>query len=379
VSERTTVAERRAMREAVRTHAEPRPGIYRFLGREGEVLYVGTSRRLRARLLSYFTARRRRRAKAPLILRHAVRVEWDYTPDPFSALLAELRAIKRFRPRFNVAHVSDEWPRGYLALTGGPVPGLRIVRSTDDPHATRLWGPFRNVAALRDAMRTLADVTGLRDCTIESQPMQWRTSVRDGTHERRAPFAFADTRGATRSRVAGCLRHAVGSCAGMCIGEGDGAAYSRGVARALAFLDRRPSPLLRELHAAMQQAGDALAFERAASLRDKHARLHWLRTRLTRFQADADRLTFLYAPPGDSPRIYCIRRGTVRADVPLPRTPDEQQALDALVARIYLAPDPSGGDIPLHDLEEFALVASWFRRYPESLAQHTRPAPSSAS
>nr|MCU0634891.1 hypothetical protein [Gemmatimonadaceae bacterium] len=75
---------------------------------------------------------------------------------------------------------------------------------------------------------------------------------------------------------------------------------------------------------------------------------------------------------------YCIRRGTVRAVWPLPRTPEAARTLDEAAARIYLAPDPSGRDIPTHDLEEFALVASWFRRHPEALAQHTR-SPSSLS
>jgi excinuclease ABC subunit C len=360
------------MRETVRQQCEPRPGIYRFLGRNGTVVYVGVSKRLRTRLLSYFTAKRRR-AKAPRILRHAVRVEWEYAADGFGALLAELRAIKRHRPLFNVTHVSDEWPRGYVALTTGPVPGLRIIRGTDDPLAARMWGPFRNVRALNDAVRALADVTGVRDCSLESTPMQWRTTVQEGGLARRAPFAFASTRGTTpATRTAACLRHALGSCPGMCIGEGDATAYARQLSHAVGFLDRQPSSLLRDLEQAMHAAAAELAFERAAALRDKRARLAWLRTRLTRFHADADRLTFIYAPPSDDPRLYLIRRGTVRAELPVPRSDHEDEALDALISRVYLAPESAGRDIPMHDLEEFALIASWFRRQPDALL-HTRP------
>jgi excinuclease ABC subunit C len=359
------------MHTHVRDTCEPRPGVYRFLGRNGTVVYVGTSRRLRTRLLGYFS-KAKRRAKAPRILRHAVQVEWDYLPDAFGALLAELRAIKRYRPLFNTTHVSDEWPRGYAALTHGPVPGLRIVRATDDPSAARLWGPFRNVRALTDAVRALADVTGVRDCSLESTPMQWRTSVRDGATSRRAPFSYADTRGSTTTtRVAACLRHALGSCPGMCIGEGDAAAYARAVERATAILDRRPSSLLRDLEQAMHDAGAELAFERAAALRDKRARLLWLRSRLARFHADADRLTFVYAPPSDTPHLYLIRRGTVRADRPVPRSEQEERELDQLISRVYLAPETTGRDIPTHDLEEFALIASWFRRHPDART-HTR-------
>jgi excinuclease ABC subunit C len=222
-------------------------------------------------------------------------------------------------------------------------------------------------------VRALADVTGLRDCTIESTPMQWRTSVRDGAHTRRAPFAFATTGGAgTSTRTAACLRHALGSCPGMCIGEGDAVAYHRAVDRAVAMLDHRSSSVLRDLEQAMHDAGAELAFERAAALRDKRARLLWLRSRLARFHADVDRLTFIYAPPSDAPHLYLIRRGTVRADRPVPRTAVEEAELAALVERIYLAPETTGRDIPTHDLEEFALIASWFRRHPDALL-HTRP------
>jgi hypothetical protein len=39
--------------------------------------------------------------------------------------------------------------------------------------------------------------------------------------------------------------------------------------------------------------------------------------------------------------------------------------------RVYDGPDASGGDIPTHDLDEFYLVASWFRRHPAELARVT--------
>ena len=54
----------------------------------------------------------------------------------------------------------------------------------------------------------------------------------------------------------------------------------------------------------------------------------------------------------------------VRAEVRAPHTPEDRAALKALAKRIFTGPDPTGADIPLHDLDEFYLVASWFRRRP---------------
>ena len=45
-----------ALREHVRLRAEDRPGVYRMIDQNGDVLYVGKSVRVRSRVLSYFNA-----------------------------------------------------------------------------------------------------------------------------------------------------------------------------------------------------------------------------------------------------------------------------------------------------------------------------------
>jgi len=355
VRPRATPAQRRALLAHVRAGCEPRPGVYRMLGRDGAVLYVGQSRHLRARPLSYFRARGRDRQAR--ILRHAFAIEWEYAPDAFAALLAELRLIKRHRPPFNCEDVADEWPRAYVALTGGAAPALRVVRRTDDPDAAGLWGPFRRVAALGEAVRTLAELTGVRDCAL----------------------ADADV-AAGRGPVAGCLRLALATCSAPCRGGAPSPAYAEGVAAARRFLDGRGEGLLGAARARMEQAAEALAFERAAAWRDRERRLAWLHGRLAAFAADMDRLTFRYRPPaeGGRARVYLLRRGTVRAELPAPETPAEHAALEAAARRVYAGAD----GLPSHDLEQFYRVASWFRRHPEELAHtaaglpaHRGPAP----
>ena len=79
-----------------------------------------------------------------------IRSSGEYTNTEFGALLRELRLIKQHRPHFNAMMVTDDWPRGYVALTGGAVPGLRVVPRSDHPSAVALFGPFRRVAQLRE-------------------------------------------------------------------------------------------------------------------------------------------------------------------------------------------------------------------------------------
>ena len=77
-----------------------------MLSSDGEIVYVGKSKKLRTRLLSYFRCSFPE-DKGARIVREATRIEWDYHPSEFASLLEELRLIKLYRPRLNVAMKRD--------------------------------------------------------------------------------------------------------------------------------------------------------------------------------------------------------------------------------------------------------------------------------
>jgi excinuclease ABC subunit C len=221
------------------------------------------------------------------------------------------------------------------------------------------------VAQLRDAVRALAEATGLRDCALEDA-VRGVGSSRGSALWFTADPATRPRRGTPRSRAPGCLRHDLGTCAGPCIGAGEPAAYRQAATDVREFLEGRGEGPVRRLEAAMTEAAAQLAFERAGVVRDRLALVRWLHERVQHFHANVDRLTFRYHAIGHADRewVYLVRRGTVRAEVPAPRTEEERVAFEALVARVYEGADPTGADIPTHDLDEFYLVASWFRRRP---------------
>lgn len=337
-STQAAAGRRRTLKATVLSSCESRPGVYRMKGETGEVIYVGQSRSLRARLLSYFRARGRRN-KAARILRHTHDIEWEYSPTAFGALLHELRLIKQYRPRFNVQMVSDEWPRAYIAITSTPLPGLRILRRSDDPLALALFGPFRRVQQLTAASRALAEVMRIRDCAL-------------------------DTWSKGKTRRPGCLRFEIGTCPGPCIGEGDEQEYRRNAALTLGFLRGENNEPIHRVEEAMRAASDRLEFERAIVLRERLELLQWLATRLSVFHSNVDRLSFCYHAMGHDGQewIYLIRRGTVRAVEPAPSSAPDHARLKALVQRVYEGADPKGIDIPTHDMDEYFVVSSWFRR-----------------
>src|SRR5581483_6971206 len=99
-------ARRDAMLAMVKSEAKDRPGTYRLVAEDGEVLYVGKSKSVRTRLLTHFRSEYPRDKSARMIA-EARTVAWDYEPSEFAASLAELRLIKRWRPRYNVMMKRD--------------------------------------------------------------------------------------------------------------------------------------------------------------------------------------------------------------------------------------------------------------------------------
>jgi excinuclease ABC subunit C len=342
------------LRERVR-EAQNRPGTYRMLAGDGEIVYVGKSKQVRSRLLSYLRAGEGE--KAHRILRDTRALAWDYEPSEFAALLRELELIKRHRPRFNVQHKRDG-RYSFLKLSPGAAPKLFVVGAVADDDAS-YFGPFRGGRRIVEAVRELNDLLGLRDCALGT-PMHFADQ----------PDLF-DFEAAPR-----CHRAELKLCAAPCAGLCSQAEYRRRVALARAFLDGDADEPLRWLGERMDAAAARWEFEYAASLRDRLRRLEMLREEFARLREALDNLSFLYHVPGHEgeDRVYLVRRGTIRAVVPSPRGAAERRRLARLAAEHFGRPEPGGTLVPRHQVDEILLVARWFRANPAEMERTVPPA-----
>ena len=340
----------------VKQTAENKPAVYRFVAADGEVVYVGKSKQLRSRLLSYFRGAYPDE-KGARILREANDIAWDYVPSEFAALLGELRLIKRWRPRLNVALKQDGRNLCFIKLTGGVAPRLTVVRGPGSDDNALYYGPFIGAVGVDEALRELSDVLGLRDCTLD----------------RKMHFSDQSDLFPVPARTPGCLRYEIRKCLGPCIGAVAARDYMERVAMARAFLDGSDDGPLAMLHNEMRSSSERLEFERAAAYRDKFNRLEALRERFGRLRFAVESLSFLYTVRGSdgSERLYVIRRGRVRAELDAPRTADDRSALDEMLQQIF-GDATTGMQVPSHEIDELLLLSSWFRRFPREL-DHTRP------
>jgi excinuclease ABC subunit C len=338
------------LRRRVRALAENRPAVYRMIDATGRVIYVGKAKRLRNRLLSYFRARYPE-DKAARILHAAADIQWDLMPSEFAALLGELRQIKRYRPVFNV-RMNRIRRVGFIKVSDGPAPKL-FVGSTPGANQLRHYGPFSSIGRLKEAVRVLNDLLGLRDCALK-MPV---------TFPGQADLFAASPRAA-------CLRHEVGNCAGPCAGLVTEREYRNRVQQAIAFLEATSMAPLDDVIAKMADAGERQEFELAAYWRDRFDSLEWLLAASVRAQASVASLSFVYVDPGTygDDRAYVITQGTVRASAPAPHTPIEREAFNGLVLE-HLDSKPESRALPAQSIDETMLLLFWFRKHPNALAR----------
>lgn len=350
----TPEAQIEVMRELVRAEAADRPGIYRMLAAGGEVVYVGKSKRIRSRLMSYFRAGPA--DKGHRILREAERIEWEYTPSEFAALLAELRHIKSHRPRFNVTMKRDDRNYCFIKITKGPAPKLVVVRGPGHDDSSAYYGPFQGAVRVSEALRELNDVLGLRDCGVDQQ----------------MHFADQEDLFQTFVRTPGCIRYEVKKCIGPCVGGCTVDQYDERMGMARDFLDGTDNGPIEYLKSEMEHASAQMLYERAATMRDKVKRLEELRRQFNRLHFAVEALSFVYNVPGHEgdDRVYLIRRGRVRAEAAAPRTPQDAAELLTLIDSVYTPIERDTTRIPTHEIDELLLLSSWFRRFPEELT-HT--------
>jgi excinuclease ABC subunit C len=325
-----------------------------MLDAEGRIIYVGKAKRLRTRLLSYFRAEYPD-DKAARILYAAHDVTWEYTPSEFSAYLGELRQIKQFRPQFN--HRGNLTRRAvFIKVSRGPAPRVYAGETVTREDA-RCYGPFRSFGRTLEAVWTLNDLLGLRDCAAAT------------------PMVFSgqgDLFGATRQ--AACMRHEFGVCSGPCAGFVTQREYRARLATAIAFLEGRAIQPIDRVVRAMQEASTEDRFELAVRWREKFEHLEWLLAATSRARTAVDLLTFVYRDPGTygDDRVYLIRRGVVRASFAAPTTPIESEAFRGVVAAELKRPEPAPGPLPVESVDEILLLMSWFRAHPDAL-RHTQP------
>lgn len=245
-----------------------RPGVYRMLDDQGEVIYVGKAKNLKKRVSSYFSNKDAPPKQRALVARIAA-IDVSVTHTEGEALLLESQLIKRYKPRYNINLRDDKsYPSIYVSIHQ-KFPRVTFHRGAKSKQG-RYFGPYPSAGAVRESLKLLQKIFPVRQC-------------RDSFFE---------------NRTRPCLQYQIERCTGPCVGLIDEAGYAEDVRDTIMFLEGDGRRLIDELVKRMENASAELEFEKAARYRDQIASL---RTVLEK-QA-------VYGEHGDLDIIACALEG----------------------------------------------------------------------
>ncbi len=215
------------------------PGVYRMIGDEAEVLYVGKARSLKKRVTHYAQGRFHTQRIAHMV--HLTRsMEFTTTRTETEALLLESNLIKRLKPKFNVVLRDDKSFAEILLRRDHPAPQIRKHRGQ---HTTPgdYFGPFASTWAVNRTVNILQKAFLLRSCS---------DSVFD-------------------ARTRPCMLHQIKRCSAPCVDLISPPDYMTLVEEAHEFLTGKSRAVMGRLSAEMTAAAEEMEFERAARVRDR--------------------------------------------------------------------------------------------------------------
>ena len=217
-----------------------KPGIYLFKDKAGKVLYVGKAASLRQRVRSYFGAPHTLDSKLHNMMSIVQDLDFIVTDSEQEALILENNLIKKHRPRFNVRLRDDKsYPYIKVALIED-WPRVFLTRRFDDDGG-RYFGPYASAGSVRRTLDLLKKL--FRYCSP-----RWVITGR---------------------KPRPCFDYSIRRCVGACSSEITKEEYREIIDQVILFLEGKQDKVVRDLRRKMEQAAEALEFEKAASLRDQ--------------------------------------------------------------------------------------------------------------
>jgi excinuclease ABC subunit C len=221
------------------------PGVYLWKDAGGQVVYVGKAKSLRSRVPAYFGPDYSDSPEREALQRQIADLETIVVRSEAQALLLENNLIKEHQPRFNI-RLRDDKSYPQIAVTlGEPFPRVLVVRRVSIPGA-RYFGPYTDVATLRQTLRIIRRIFTVRSC-------HWDLP-------REAPDRP-------------CLDYHIDRCRAPCVILQSQDDYRKMIDDVVLFLEGRTMDVRARLRERMLTASERLDFERAAQLRDA---LKWL-------------------------------------------------------------------------------------------------------
>ena len=220
------------------------PGVYRFMGKDDIILYVGKAKNLRSRVSSYFGERADRAFRTRVMVKNAARIEFTIVETETDALLLESALIKEHQPRYNVM-LKDDKSYSYICIKKERFPRVLITRRVARDGDT-YFGPYTSKGRLKIILDLIRQLFPLRTCALtlsEENILAGKFKV--------------------------CLEYHIKNCQGPCENLETEAAYLEKIEQIKNILRGQFSPVIQHFKREMQHHAENLEFEKAQLIKEK--------------------------------------------------------------------------------------------------------------
>jgi len=252
------------------------PGVYRFVGKNKELLYIGKATSLKSRVRSYFALDigEKRSEWIKKMVEQAVSIKFEKTDSVLEALILEAELIKKHQPPYNTAD-KDQKSWNYVVITkdppasqaralrAGDFPRVLIMREREisplapltlrgepnQPQIKEKFGPFTNSTQLKEALKIIRKIFPFRD-TCKVGGLVPRSSSK------------------ARSEV-GCFNYQIKLCPGTCTGAISKQEYAKTIRNIILFFKGKKKVLIKTLEKEMRILAKDREFEKAAAIKSK--------------------------------------------------------------------------------------------------------------
>ena len=216
------------------------PGVYIMKNREGEIIYIGKAKNLKNRVTSYFRENPDHTPKVAAMVSHVNDYDFIVTDSEYEALVLECSLIKQHKPKYNIL-LKDDKGYHYIRISDDDYP--RITNEKNTKQSGRYLGPYTSGTVTKEAVDEANRVFMLPTC------------------RRKFPQDIGKGRP--------CLNYHIKTCMGVCRGKISRENYLEAVEEAVEFIRNGSADSVVRMEQEMNEAAEALDFEKAALLRDR--------------------------------------------------------------------------------------------------------------
>ncbi|MBF7688366.1 excinuclease ABC subunit UvrC [Acinetobacter sp. EC24] len=292
-------------------HMTQLPGVYKMLGEQGELLYVGKAKNLKNRVSNYFV-KTIDHPKTKALVARIHDIETMIVRSETEALLLEQNLIKLHRPPYNIL-LRDDKSYVYIYVSADqPYPRIASGRGKGRHQAGRFFGPYPSAYAAKDMLLTLQKLFNVRQCE-------------------NSYFA---------QRKRPCLQYQIKRCTAPCVGLVSPESYKQDVDNSIQFLQGNTKALNQELIENMEQAAEKLEFEKAVFYRDRLSLLREVSAQqaVYKVKGEADILAIAHLAGVTCVQIMHVRNGRMlggKSYFPDMLSDDLGQMLSDFMANFY--------------------------------------------